>query len=174
MSNKPHNIGAKVRAFREAKGLSQHELAKAARIGRSTLVLLENGANARLQTIASVGKVLGFNVDPVSAISAPSPQREARLQQALRVKALQIAHLKIGFRLMSGESSAVAGLGKARSMVDLWARDRTCSPLYVEKWKEVLEGTPQEVGAALFRLDEDWESALLQNTPFGALLAPPP
>lgn len=86
------------------------------------------------------------------------------------MEALQGAHFRIALDLVLGERSAVKGLEEARNMVSLWERERVCSPFYIDTWKRVLRGSPQEVGKALSRLDERWARALLQNTPFGSLI----
>ena len=52
-------LGARVRSLREAAGLTQEALARAAGIGRVTMVRLENGRNApKLGTLESIAKAL--------------------------------------------------------------------------------------------------------------------
>ncbi|MBI2916750.1 MAG: helix-turn-helix transcriptional regulator [Chloroflexi bacterium] len=52
-------IGARIRQLRESAGLTQEALARAASIGRVTLVRLENGEQSpRYETIASLARAL--------------------------------------------------------------------------------------------------------------------
>ena len=55
-------IGDRVRRYREAAGLTQVALARAADIGRATLVRLENGEQApRFKTLKAVADALGID-----------------------------------------------------------------------------------------------------------------
>lgn len=159
-----------MRKLREQRGLSQEAVARAAGIGRSTLVHLEAGADARLSRIAAVAKALGADIEAVAESRNIAQRRQARLEQSARMQALQCDHLRIALNLLLGEPSTVKELAAARKMVDLWQRERVCSPFYIDMWKRVLKGAPREVGKALFRIDEKWRPALLQNTPFGSLI----
>ncbi|MGQ0750196.1 MAG: helix-turn-helix transcriptional regulator [Betaproteobacteria bacterium] len=162
------DFGGSLRKLREKQGLSQEAVAKAAGIGRSTLVHLEGGADARLSRIQAVAKVLGADIEPVAERSELLERRQARLQQALRAQFLQNAHLRIAARLLSEDPSEIEALEDARRMVSLWERERVCSPFYIEAWKKLLSGPPKKVGKGLAQIDEKWEPALLQNTPFGS------
>lgn len=170
MGRNRYNIGPSLRELREKKGLSQEAVAKAAGIGRSTLVHLEGGADARLSKIAAVAKMLGADIEAVAEPRDLAERRQARLQQTVRMQSLQKAHLRIALNLLLDEPSAIEALRDARKMIDLWERDRVCSLFYIETWKRVLSGLPREVGKALSCIDEKWEPALLQNTPFGSLI----
>jgi hypothetical protein len=97
-------------------------------------------------------------------------RKQARLQNAFRMQALQSAHRRIALDLMQGDPSMAKAMIEARRMVEIWERDKTCSLFYIKRWKAVLRGSAREVGKALSRLDEKWELALLQNTPFGSLI----
>ena len=56
-------LGGRVRRFRGAAGLTQVELARAAGIGRVTLVRLENGEqNPRFRTLTALARALGTDV----------------------------------------------------------------------------------------------------------------
>lgn len=166
-------FGGSIRALREAQGLSQEALAKAAGIGRSTLGHLENGEDVRLSRISAVAKVLGASVEAVAESRDFAERRQIRLEQTIRVHALQTTHLRIALSLCLGEPAAIRALDEARKMVRLWERERVCSPFYIETWKQLLKGGPRSVGRALSRMDSKWEPALLQNSPFGSLLNQP-
>jgi len=54
-------VGARIRKFRESAGLTQEELARAADIGRVTLVRLEKGEQSpRFQTLRALANALGM------------------------------------------------------------------------------------------------------------------
>ena len=163
-------FGGSIRELREKQGLSQAALAKAAGIGRSTLVHLESGEDVRLSKISAVAKALGANVEAVAETRELAERRQIRLQQTIRVQSLQKAHLRIALSLCLGEPAAIRALGDARKMVKLWERERVCSPFYIDTWKQLLDGGPRNVGRALSRIDAKWEPALLQNSPFGSLI----
>ena len=58
-----HNLGERIRRFRESAGLTQDALARAADIGRVTLVRLEKGEQTpRLKTMKAIAQALG--IDP--------------------------------------------------------------------------------------------------------------
>ena len=166
-----HNIGLLLKEIREKKGLSQESVAKAAGVGRSTLVHLENGADVRLSKLIAIAKILEVAIEPVSEPNVLAQRRQARLQNAFRMQSLQSAHRRIALDLLQEEPSIAKALADARQMVELWEQKQTCSSFYIETWKRVLSGSLREVGAALSQLDESWEPALLQNTPFGSLIA---
>ena len=165
------SFGNAFRVLREKKGLSQDAVAKAARIGRSTLVHLENGADVRLSKIAAVAKALDAGIETNPEPKEMVERRQARLELSLRLLTLRNAHLRIALELLLDEPATVAALDQARAMVDLWARDKVCSALYIDAWRKLLTGSVHEVGTALARMDKKWESALMQNSPFGALLS---
>lgn len=165
-------LGNSFRALREQKGLSQDALAKAAGIGRSTLVHLENGADVRLSKITAVAEALNTSIETTAEPKALAERRQARLQLSLRLLTLQNAHLRIALDLMLEAPTALAALNEARGMVELWAREKVCSAFYIDTWRQLLSGSSRDAGMALARIDKKWESALLQNSPFGASLNP--
>lgn len=159
-------VGAALRALREAKGLSQDGVARSARIGRSTLVHLESGADVRLSRATAVARILGADIGVVAEHPDLAPRRSARAEQAARMHQLRARHIRLAARLLANQPAARDALREARAMVVLWERGKVCSAWYIDTWKALLAGTPRKVGAALASLDEKWESALLQNTPF--------
>ena len=173
MAQIKHNVfGNSFRLLRERKGLSQESVAKAAGIGRSTLVHLENGADVRLSKIAAVAKALDTEIVAGAEPKDLAERRQVRQQHAIRMLTLQKAHLRIALNLLLDEPAMAAALDAARDMVELWAREKVCSAYYIDSWRRLLSGSAHEVGAALARIDKQWESALLQNSPFGPLLNP--
>ena len=168
------NVGSSLRAFRQAKRMSQDAVAKAAGIGRSTLVHLENGADVRLAKIVAVASTLGVSLRATAEPAAPAALVErqlARAQMNERNLKLQNAHLRLALDLILEKPAACAARADARNMVELWSRARTCSPFYIDAWRKILQGPAMDVGKALAQMDSQWESALMQNSPFGAVLA---
>ena len=60
----PRRLGRMLREHREAKGMSQVALAKAARVGRTYIVKLESGEkeNPSLDVLKKLAKALGVSV----------------------------------------------------------------------------------------------------------------
>ena len=58
-----HSLGQRVRRLRNSAGLSQDALARAAGVGRVTLVRLEKGEQTpRLKTLEAIARTLGVRV----------------------------------------------------------------------------------------------------------------
>ena len=64
-------------SLRRQAGLSQRALAERAGLGRNTISLLEQGANARYETIALLAQAL--QVPPTRLIKPPRPRRPKSL-----------------------------------------------------------------------------------------------
>ncbi len=152
--------------------MSQDSLARAAGIGRSTVVHLENGADVRLAKIEAVARSLNASVQVIAADDSPeiAARRLARARMNERNVMLINAHLRIALDLISRKPEAITALEEARERVALWAREATCSAFYIESWRKALDGAPAGVGRALANLDPQWELALMQNSPFGSAL----
>ena len=56
-------------------------------------------------------------------------------------------------------------MAKARNRVELWRSKKTCSPLYVKRWSEMLALPPGKLARRMASLGE-WEDALFQNSPW--------
>lgn len=77
MSIPPGELGERVRAAREARGLSQKQLADQAGIGKTAMFDLEHGnPGVRLNTLMSVLDILGMslNLDVLDTLDNPSPE----------------------------------------------------------------------------------------------------
>lgn len=59
------NLANNIKKLREAKGLSQEKLARAADVANNTLIKMESGENKNptLDTLKKVAKALGVSVD---------------------------------------------------------------------------------------------------------------
>jgi DNA-binding XRE family transcriptional regulator len=80
-----------LRAAREAKLLTQQELADTSGVDRSTISQLESGTrSAHLRTIRRLAEVL--NVPPQKLLASAKPMRRPRRQRALGPGALASAH----------------------------------------------------------------------------------
>ena len=70
-----HTLGERIRHYRESAGLTQEALARAADIGRVTLVRLEKGEQTpRFKTLEAISKALGIPVPELlvrTGISSP-------------------------------------------------------------------------------------------------------
>ncbi|MCC5846685.1 MAG: helix-turn-helix transcriptional regulator [Verrucomicrobia bacterium] len=78
MNFSPTQLGERIKTAREARGLSQKQLADLAGIGKTAMFDLEHGnPGVRLNTLMAVMDVLGmtFRIDDVEAVSA-TPQAE--------------------------------------------------------------------------------------------------
>lgn len=75
------SIGERLRALREARGLTQAEAAKRADLARSTVVEVERGDNTTLQTVIRLLRVYGRLGALESFIPAPEISPMARLRR---------------------------------------------------------------------------------------------
>lgn len=167
-------LGRDLRERRRAVGLSQADVAKSARVGRSTLIHLEQGdKDVRLSKALAIAGAVGTSI----AVEGESPElarrRQARAEEALRLAARRERHLRIAVDLALGRPDALRSLDEARDMVRLWKRDGTCSPFYVDGWSKVLRGRPAHVARRIQGIEAQWLDAMLQNTPFPGAVAGP-
>ena len=175
MSN-PRNtlsqLGGRLRERRLAAGLSQVDAARAAGVGRSTLIHLEHGRkDARLSNILAVAEAIGASLGLDAGSSERSERFRLRAEEAVKRKRRHNEHLRLALDLALGKPAALGALREARSMVELWRRERTCSPHYIKEWSRILSGTPSRVARRIGDIDEQWLDAMLQNTPFSAALS---
>ena len=170
MSN-PRNtlsqLGSRLRERRLAAGLSQLAAARAARVGRSTLIHLEHGRKGiRLSNILSIADAIGVSIGLDGGSPELAERARLRIEEALKRARRRTDHLKVALDLSFGKPAALRALHDARDMVALWRRDRTCSARYIKEWSRILAGTPSQVARKIRDIDEQWLDALLQNTPF--------
>jgi len=59
---------------------------------------------------------------------------------------------------------------KARVLVDLWERNRTCHPWYWERWRELLDRPVEEIHAVLMA-DTDEGQMLRASAPFAGIFS---
>lgn len=157
--------GEFVHGQRLGKGMSQADLAEKAKVSRSLLSRLERGSADAVQTdtldrlFQALGSQLPFSGGQMDA------RRQARLEQERKVERNRSRHLRLAIDLAGDEGAAAGQVAKAKERVDLWRRNKSCSPQYIERWAEVLELPPRKLAKAMASFGE-WEEALFQNSPW--------
>lgn len=172
IESRASSLGRSLRDRRREAGLSQADVARAAGIGRSTLIHLEQASkDVRLGNLLAVAEAVGSAV----GVQAESPdlaeRRLLRLEEALKLARRREAHLRFAADLALGRREALQALEEARGMVGLWKRDRTCSEFYIAGWSKVLAGDHAQVAGAISDMDQRWLDAMLQNTPLARIVA---
>ena len=83
-------LGARLKAYRIARGIKQQELAAESGVGVSTIAKIENGQSVALSLLVSVMRTLGLleNLDLLVPEQKPSPMELLRTQgkQVKRVR----------------------------------------------------------------------------------------
>jgi transcriptional regulator with XRE-family HTH domain len=158
--------GRLIKEARLRKGLKQEDLAKKAQVSRAVLSKLEQGKSKPVQSDTLDRLLAALEVHPqVDASSCVDPRKLARLEQEIKRLERKERHLRLAVRLTGDESAAVDLVAKARQRVELWRRNRCCSPFYIDRWSQVLASPPREIAKEMASLGE-WEDALLQNSPW--------
>jgi len=159
-------LAQQVRARRRELGLSQQQLAAAAGVSRTSLSHVEQGRTAHAQ-IDMLSRILrALDLDLQLAASSPAAERvAARLAQQARVQAQRERHLRLAIEMATDPRAARARIRRAREVVALWRRQRTCSPLYIRRWTRLLALPPARLARRMASLGA-WENALFQNTPW--------
>ena len=83
-------LGARLKAYRIARGMKQQELAAESGVGVSTIAKIENGQSVALSLLVSVVRTLGLleNLDLLVPEQKPSPLELLKMQgkQVKRVR----------------------------------------------------------------------------------------
>jgi len=159
-------FGGLIRKERLAKGLKQAELASAAKVSRTVLSRLEQGKPRPVQTDVLDRILQALDVKPqLTADSIIEDRRRARLEHHAKLEQQRNRHLRLAVELANNPRHARELIAKARSVAELWRRNRTCSPLYIKRWSALLALSPGELARQMASLG-DWEDALFQNTPW--------
>jgi DNA-binding XRE family transcriptional regulator len=159
-------IGNQLRALRVAQGISQMDLAKAAGISRTTLVQIEKGLDAQMSSYQAVARELGTALGLGGESPALAERRKARQENQAKLAASREKHLKIAALMALDDAPARTMRSQALQMVGLWKERDLCSPVYIERWTQILQSEPKEVARNILSMDEEWGPALRQNTPF--------
>ena len=166
MNDSLENIGKALRSLRLSKGMSQQALAAAAGISRTTLIQMEKGKDAQVSSFELAGRVLGVEFGLMPESPHMARRRQARADQQSRLAASREKHLKLAVKFALGGAEALALKEDALRMVQLWKEKDLCSPVYIERWLEILNAEPKQVARKLLAMDDEWGPALRQNTPF--------
>ncbi len=159
-------FGSLIKSERRAKGLTQAELARAAKVSRTILSKLEQSNPGPVQTdvLDRIAHALG--IEPHLATDAGlGERRRARIEQRAKMEQQRNRHLRLAIELTSDDSGATELVARARVVVELWRRNQTCSRFYIERWSGLLALAPKELARRMATLGE-WEDALFQNTPW--------
>ncbi len=159
-------FGDMIKRERRAKGLTQAELAHAAKVSRTIVSKLEQSKPGPVQTDV-LDRILHaleikphFATDPVL-----EDRRRARIEQRAKLERQRSRHLRLAVELASDHKGAADLAARARGVVELWRRNQTCSLFYIERWSALLALSPRELARKMTALGE-WEDALYQNTPW--------
>ncbi len=160
-------IGHLVRDQRVRKGLRQVDLARCAGVSRTVLSRLEQGRAQPVQTdvLDRLLQVLEIRPRVVARSGPDAARRRARLELNSKVEKQRARHLRLAIELVDDEQAAPLMIAKARETVQLWRRNATCNPHYVQRWSELLRLPPRKMAKAMASLG-DWEDALFQNSPW--------
>ncbi len=102
-----------------------------------------------------------------------APRRKARTEQQVKIAASREKHLRIAEQFALGGAQATQLKANALRIVQLWKEKQLCSSVYIERWQTILDGDPAHIAKSLLALDDDeWGSAMRQNTPFAIAIAP--
>jgi transcriptional regulator with XRE-family HTH domain len=160
------HFGNLIKVSRVRKGLKQADLARSAGVSRTIVSHLEQGKGRPVQTDVLDRLLRALDINPQMTDSAHNDARKlARSEQQRKLDQRRIRHLRLAIELAQDASEGRAMVSKARERVELWRRNSTCSPLYIERWSELLELPPRKLAKAMASLGE-WEDALFQNSPW--------
>lgn len=93
-------------------------------------------------------------------------RRQARAAHQAQKKASQEKHARIATQMALGDEKAYALRDDALRMVARWQERALCSPVYIDRWRTMLDAPPQDIAKNLMEMDPQWATALHQNTPF--------
>jgi transcriptional regulator with XRE-family HTH domain len=160
-------FGRLVKAERDHRGLKQADLARSAKVSRSVLSRLERSQGLPVQTDVLDRLFAALEMKPrVSDAASPDAARiQARLEQQRRLEQRRSRHLRLAVELAAAKRPDARMIAKARERVELWRSKRSCSPLYIERWSEILALPPRGMAKAMVSLGE-WEDAMFQNSPW--------
>lgn len=157
--------GKLIKEARLRQSLTQEDLARKAQISRAVLSKLEQGRKpVQSDTLDRLLAALGLRpqIDPASGKAL---RKLARLEHEIKQLERRDRHLRLAMRLAEDESAAAALVARARQRADLWRRNRSCSPFYIDRWSRVLALPPREIAKEMASLGE-WEDAMFQNSPW--------
>lgn len=162
-------LSRRVRARRQELGLSQQRLAEAAAVSRTTLSHVERGKapHVQMDVLERICRALDLEPRLATAAAPDAGRLAARSAHAVRVQGQRERHLRLAVQLAADPRAARSRIERARRVVELWRRNRTCSPQYIRRWTELLALPPVALALRMSSL-ADWEDALFQNSPWSS------
>lgn len=149
---------------RKRSGISQKSVAQRIGAGRTTIVAIDSGNIDRVAfgTVRSYADQVGMSVELVKHRELERMERRvARAEQARIEAERKVKHLLMALNL---DRKRVID---ARIQVELWEKNRTCSSVYIERWREILDGKLSGIAKRLAAAAQsEWANALFQNSPF--------
>ncbi|MSQ50444.1 MAG: XRE family transcriptional regulator [Betaproteobacteria bacterium] len=167
------HYGAIIRTERMARGLTQTAIASSAKVSRTILSQLEQGKPRPVQTDVLDRIFHALGIDPsagnpeAAAATSMEARRRIRVEHQLKLERQRIRHLRLAVELTANPKKARQSIAAARTMVGIWAKNKTCSPHYINRWTELLSLSPGALAIGMTSLG-DWEDALFQNTPWSS------
>lgn len=159
-------FGVLIRNGRTAKGLTQAELARIAKVSRTVLSRLEQGKPRPVQTDVLDRILHVLECTPqIATVSALDDRRRARMDHQARLDRQRSRHLRLAIDLASNPPGARRLIAKAKDRVALWRRNKTCSPFYIRRWSAMLALPPRQLARQMASLGE-WEDAIFMNSPW--------
>lgn len=158
--------GRLIREAREKQGLKQDELAGKAKVSRTIVSLLERGKAKAVQSDTLDRLLMALELQPqLSQPGRDGSRKLARLEQELRLRRQRERHLRLAIELADDAAAAAAKIARARQRVELWRKNRSCSPYYIERWSRLLAQPPRKMAKDIASLGE-WQDAMFQNSPW--------
>jgi hypothetical protein len=120
-----------------------------------------------MSNVEKTAQALGLEFGILTESAALERRLTARSELQGKLAASREKHLKIAAKLAMGGPEAAALKVGALKMVKLWREKQLCSPVYIDRWQQILDAKPQQVAQSLLAMDDDeCGRALRQNTPF--------
>lgn len=159
--------GELIRRQRAKKGLTQAEVARAAKVSRTVLSRLEQGKASAVQSdvLDRLFDALQTKLDVTLAPAVDPARVTARLERERQLDKIKERHLRLAIEIAAGGSESSKMIQKAKERVALWRRKESCSPYYIERWARILARSPSEIATTMASLGE-WETAMFQNSPW--------
>jgi transcriptional regulator with XRE-family HTH domain len=158
--------GKLIREARGKKGLRQEQLASRANVSRTVVSMVERGKAKAVQSDTLDRLLAALELQPqIAQTNRDASRKLARLEQELKIRQQRERHLRLAIELVDDEVEAAAKVAKAKERVDLWRKNRSCSPFYIERWSELLDQAPRKMAKEMSALG-DWQDAMFQNSPW--------
>lgn len=161
------HFGKIIKDQRLRKGMRQEDLAAKAHVARAVVSQLEGGKRRAVQsdTIERLLQALDVDLQAAAPAAREDPRKLARLEQDKKLNEQRVRHLRLAVDLATDARAAREKIAKARERVELWRRNKSCSPYYIDRWSQLLALPPKRVAKEMSSFGE-WEDALFQNSPW--------